>query len=581
MDEHDRQEQGHPGERQAGGVRLPGPADRGNAHRLPVPPVIGGIIGRHDLLRIRRQEHQEGGDGEAGPQAPVVRGQHLEARAVQRRHPLPDRDRVADGGGAEHDVAIDHRDERQDVEGDHPRGARLRQGAAQLAKRLLAPLAPLVPGLVGADIDGVHQAEEHEGPSRAMPDADRHEGHERRHADAGRERRPALQAPLGGPTVQGDRQGLEDIGDDEALQGHVPATPVIGDVGGPKRRMEVERQLDPQHPGQADGHVGVAGEVEIELEGEGDRRQPAAHEGESAALPAFREHGVGVARQGVGDHGLLEEADGEDHQADHQVAPVDAREHAALKLGHHFLVVDDRPGDELGEEGREQREVQELHLLGFAAGAVDQIGDLLEGEERDRQRQHDPRQRTVGVEETEDVVGHEVRVLEPAQQGQVRDQAEDQPGLHPAVSLGLPRALDAIADPVVEDDRAQQQRQVDRIPHRVEAQRRKRQQRLGHVRPAPCRVEQDQDDRQEAEDEREGVEEHSADSGVGRRSTVAAHIARARAQAGLPTTPADTLIRLARAESMDRPCVANSDRVSIFRPAPSTRAFTSSGVSNR
>ena len=66
----------------------------------------------------------------------------------------------------------------------------------------------------------------------------------------------------------------------------------------------------------------------------------------------------------------------------------------ARELGHHLLVVDDRSGDELGEEGDEQQVVGEVVFAGLAAVGIDEVGDLLEGEERDAERQDD-RQGTV------------------------------------------------------------------------------------------------------------------------------------------------------------------------------------------
>ena len=40
------------------------------------------------------------------------------------------------------------------------------------------------------------------------------------------------------------------------------------------RRIEIERQLDPEHPRQADRHVRIAGEVEVQLKRVGERAAP-------------------------------------------------------------------------------------------------------------------------------------------------------------------------------------------------------------------------------------------------------------------------------------------------------------------
>ena len=54
----------------------------------------------------------------------------------------------------------------------------------------------------------------------------------------------------------------------------MPAPPEIGNTVGKKRIVEVFQKSEPQHPSKADGHVGIAGKVEIDLEAVGDDAQP-------------------------------------------------------------------------------------------------------------------------------------------------------------------------------------------------------------------------------------------------------------------------------------------------------------------
>ena len=58
----------------------------------------------------------------------------------------------------------------------------------------------------------------------------------------------------------------------EARQRHVPALPEILDAGGAERRVEIERQLDAEQQAEADRDVGIAGEVEEDLEPEAERQ---------------------------------------------------------------------------------------------------------------------------------------------------------------------------------------------------------------------------------------------------------------------------------------------------------------------
>ena len=62
----------------------------------------------------------------------------------------------------------------------------------------------------------------------------------------------------------------------------MPAPPEIGNTVGKKRIVEVLQKAEPQHPSKADGHVGIAGKVEIYLETVGDDTQPCRqHRGSS------------------------------------------------------------------------------------------------------------------------------------------------------------------------------------------------------------------------------------------------------------------------------------------------------------
>ena len=60
----------------------------------------------------------------------------------------------------------------------------------------------------------------------------------------------------------------------EARQRHVPAAPEILQRHGAVGHVEILRQHDAEQQGEAERHVGVAGEVEIDLEGEAERRLP-------------------------------------------------------------------------------------------------------------------------------------------------------------------------------------------------------------------------------------------------------------------------------------------------------------------
>ena len=79
---------------------------------------------------------------------------------------------------------------------------------------------------------------------------------------------------FGQPARGGIGQRQEDIVAEPERQGHVPAAPELGDalrhIGG----VEVLGKAETQHARQADGHVGIAREVKIDLEGVGNGPDP-------------------------------------------------------------------------------------------------------------------------------------------------------------------------------------------------------------------------------------------------------------------------------------------------------------------
>ena len=152
--------------------------------------------------------------------------------------------------------------------------------------------------------------------------------------------------------------------------------------------MEVEREADAEQAGGTEGHVGVAGEIEVELERIGDRADPGfGHRRVAPVGGGEAEDRGGDAGEVVGDHHLLEQAAEEDPERDREVAVPAVM--ALAELRHHLAVMDQRPGDQVGEEGDEEQVVGEVILLGLAAVGIDEVGDLEEGEEGDREGEDD------------------------------------------------------------------------------------------------------------------------------------------------------------------------------------------------
>ena len=167
--------------------------------------------------------------------------------------------------------------------------------------------------------------------------------------------------------------------------------------------------MEAEHGGKADGHVGIAAEVKVQLEAV----EHHAEDGGEGAHPRHAGYGGERRAEGVRQKDLLHEAGKEHRHAAPGVGDIDG---PVVKLRLHVLVPDDGAGHDLGEEADVQGKRQRVSLrLGFAAVHVKDIGQRREREKRDAERQ---RQRLCGDVRAEDgvhVFDEKARVFKVAQ----------------------------------------------------------------------------------------------------------------------------------------------------------------------
>ncbi|MCY1546914.1 hypothetical protein D9M68_829390 [compost metagenome] len=170
----------------------------------------------------------------------------------------------------------------------------------------------------------------------------------------------------------------------------------------------------------------------------------------------------------------------------------------------------DRPGDQLREEGDEQGVPQEIVFPRLAAVTVYQIGNLLEGEEADGQWQHHLGPVQNPASQPVDVVGEEVGVFVVAQQTQVANDPGDQQRAPGHIGSRRPAFGELATHQEVDQQAAQQQRQVLQLPIAVEEQAGKHQPALRCGDPAqPAQPEIDhQRGWQKRKQEDGGIEQH-------------------------------------------------------------------------
>ncbi len=154
------------------------------------------------------------------------------------------------------------------------------------------------------------------------------------------------QRPQLGPGVAPQRD--VEVVAQPAGQGHMPAPPEILQGTGRVRGVEVDGKPDPEEQRQADGDVGVAAEIAVDLHGVapgGEQRL------ERRVLRGRGEDGGhdGTGHVG-GDHDLLEEAGQNQPEGACVVHRLGVT--ALAQLREQLVPPDDRPGQQVGEERR-------------------------------------------------------------------------------------------------------------------------------------------------------------------------------------------------------------------------------------
>ena len=248
----------------------------------------------------------------------------------------------------------------------------------------------------------------------------------------------------------------------------MPAPPELDDAIRLVGRVEVDGQRDAEQQRETDCHVGVAGKVEVDLEGVAECRGPRLDECQMVAGRHCAERDRHELREAVREDDLLDESDAEygDTLRDQQrLRPQDV---PARELWHQLRVAHDRTGEQMRKEGNTRGITQRAGPPPAMSIGIHEKHDLLEGKERDPQRQRRANLGHRPAEERGQVHRGEPGVLVVAEKKKIRgDACRGQPP-PPAVRA---RALDRQRQRVVQRDRYDQERQIRRVPPGVEKQR--------------------------------------------------------------------------------------------------------------
>ena len=231
--------------------------------------------------------------------------------------------------------------------------------------------------LLAQAVAGLQQTPNHKGQRVPMPET-RHKKH-RKHAHLGGQ---AGQPAPGHAGHIRPRQRHEQIILQPRRKANVPPAPEPGKIRGKKRRLEVFRQLQAQKQTHGPRDLGVAGEVEIQLE---RVKHGGQHQHRPAVAAVIREHLVHQQPQHVADSHQLKQAQRHEPQRAHSAVGVKAV--LLLKLRQQRPGAADRPLSDGGKKVQKQRTIDEICLdLAVAPRSVDQVGNGRKAVKADAQR---------------------------------------------------------------------------------------------------------------------------------------------------------------------------------------------------
>ncbi len=231
---------------------------------------------------------------------------------------------------------------------------------------------------------------------------------------------------LGGAVAVAAKRDI-DVVAEEARQRHMPALPELGDRARGVGAVEIAREAETHHARHADGHIGIAGKIEVDLERIANRAQPRRIGRKDSVGPVG---GVDHGAERIGDQELLRQADDEDHHA-----PVDVlaaqRTLMRLQLFAHFSKAHHWPGDQVREQEDINGEAGQLGLgLDGAGKDVQLVGQEMEDVEGDPERQDDvpvgDARRQVDTRQVGQQASQEQQVFVPDQRRQVRRHQQPQ-----------------------------------------------------------------------------------------------------------------------------------------------------------
>ena len=273
---------------------------------------------------------------------------------------------------------------------------------------------------------------------------------------------PDQQQPADFPAFAEQRY-VQQVVAEERSQRNVPTLPELSDVLAEERVAEVFVQMKAEDAGNANCHIGIAGEIEVHLQGVENYTVPDTQCGLGGEV--VPQELVYDAGEPVCQYDLFAQTNGNASEAN---AKVVGRHPPLVQICLHGFVPCDRSGNGDREKGNVQQEREEISFrLDFAPRTVDEIGNRAEREKADAQRQRQVGDGNGKGEPVVQVLNEKAGVLKSHQCTQIQHQSQSQECLCGSL---VAEFVDATPQHEVDQCTGDDQPQKGNIPAGVEQQ---------------------------------------------------------------------------------------------------------------
>ena len=350
---------------------------------------------------------------------------------------------------------------------------------------LLKPFDRNNPAALKAGEQSVAETPENKGPVRTVPESRAEEDNEPVQRGAG-------------TTLPVSSERIIQVLPEPGGQGDMPLPPEVTDGrrGIGKEKVLLDRKAE--HAAHANGHVAVAGEIKVDLQRVADSTEP----GKPCIRESGGENGVNNNSGGVSQEKLLAEADDKAPDAGGSFLRSTA---ALVNLRGDIAPADNGTGNQLRKKGDIKQKLQKAAAV-FLRTAVDinRIAESLKGEKRDPDRENQPHRADCQPQEGVGIANQKVGILIDAENPQIEKNVKcDQ---NPAAGKA---AAEQQSGQVVEENRAEKQRNIVQVPEGIEDQTGNGQKNV-LISTAEGELIQQKDCRQKAEEENRRAEYQTA-----------------------------------------------------------------------